>query len=725
MTLTFSMALTLGLVLSNADWKNENFAGPVPEEIVRSRNGQIELVNILGSRQWRHSTEVVCVAFSPDGKRAVSGGSDETKLWEVESGREIATWRHDDRVLCIAFSPDGKRVLWGGWKYLVLWNAESGEMIARWKGEEWRGYLSGDHLSVAFSSDGKRAAFTGGPGRSGGLMVRLWDLEKGGLIGPRNGHIVAISADVKQAVIVTNEGSAVKLWDVERGTEIATIAEGQKGITCGAFSSNGKQLLLLQRGFGNKGVDVTTCQCRLWDVERGKEIKTWKVPSRMRKPGDPEGREVNCMPEGVVLSPDGKYALIIMSYQVRYDPVERFGIRGDIVTLWDVESGTYIATLYADTRRPLVFTPDSKYVLNGARTFDVKSGKEVELWKGTIDGEVKFIAVSPDGKRALIASGNRLSLWDIDTGKEVGVRKEPEINTSWGNGVLFSPDDRYILSGRTLWEVKSGKRIAGWKINVRSSGDPIFSPDGKHLLVGSISSSIDGRNELASLTLLDAASGKEIATWTAKEGKGHNVGVHVAYSPDGKRVLSWSDWDGTVKLWDVKSGKEIAAWKATIGGQSLLYAAFTPDGGRVRAVTETSCKVWDPERGEEIAAPSESNISKILALSPDGNYALATRADHELRLVDFGSGKRIVEYEGYQGTIYCAAFTSDGKYVLSGGSDKTIRLWDVSTGKEVDSIVVDGLPLRIAVSRSDLIAVWNRNGTITVYRLKERKSGTR
>jgi len=56
------------------------------------------------------------VAFSPDGKRIVTGGGETAKVWD---GREGARKSSDSRgtrgaVISVAFSADGKRIVTGG-----------------------------------------------------------------------------------------------------------------------------------------------------------------------------------------------------------------------------------------------------------------------------------------------------------------------------------------------------------------------------------------------------------------------------------------------------------------------------------------------------------------------------------------------------------------------------------------------------------------------------------
>ena len=58
------------------------------------------------------SGPVWCVAFSPDGARIASSGSDGiVTLWDATTGEETVTLKgHTDVVSSVAFSPDGARI---------------------------------------------------------------------------------------------------------------------------------------------------------------------------------------------------------------------------------------------------------------------------------------------------------------------------------------------------------------------------------------------------------------------------------------------------------------------------------------------------------------------------------------------------------------------------------------------------------------------------------------
>jgi hypothetical protein len=57
-----------------------------------------------------HTGPVTSLAFSPDGKRLISG-SEDVRLWHTESGRELLTFREQtDKISSVAWSGDGSRI---------------------------------------------------------------------------------------------------------------------------------------------------------------------------------------------------------------------------------------------------------------------------------------------------------------------------------------------------------------------------------------------------------------------------------------------------------------------------------------------------------------------------------------------------------------------------------------------------------------------------------------
>jgi ABC-type dipeptide/oligopeptide/nickel transport system ATPase component len=119
---------------------------------------------------FRHSGPVVDVAFSPDGKRIVSGSMDGTlKVWDATSGQKTLTLHgHIGWVSSVAFSPDGKRIVSGALDgTLKVWDATSGQETLTLKGH------TAVVDAVAFSPDGKRIV------SGSGDMLRVWDAPSG------------------------------------------------------------------------------------------------------------------------------------------------------------------------------------------------------------------------------------------------------------------------------------------------------------------------------------------------------------------------------------------------------------------------------------------------------------------------------------------------------------------------------------------------------------------
>ncbi|HKQ75601.1 MAG TPA: AAA-like domain-containing protein, partial [Blastocatellia bacterium] len=124
---------------------------------------------------FRHGDDVYAVAYSPDGKRVLTGSDDGTaRQWDAQTGQPIGEpLRHASPVSAVAYSSDGKRVLTGSEDGTARqWDAQTGQ----WIGEPLR--PGGSVSAVAYNSDGKRVLTVSGDG-----TARQWDAQTGRPIG--------------------------------------------------------------------------------------------------------------------------------------------------------------------------------------------------------------------------------------------------------------------------------------------------------------------------------------------------------------------------------------------------------------------------------------------------------------------------------------------------------------------------------------------------------------
>ena len=614
--------------------------------------------------QLGHSSMVNSVAFSPDGRYALSGSDDQTlKLWEVSSGREIRTFEgHTASVLSVTFSPDGRYALSGSRdETLKQWEVSTGREIRTLKGN------SMEVNSVAFSSDGKYAL-------SGHRYhyLKLWDISSkpweisgGREIRAFKGHSgsatsVAFSPDGRFALSGSSD-KTLKLWKVSSGREIRTFEGHSNWVRSVAFSSDGKYAL--------SGSDDLTL--KLWKVSSGRQIRTFKGHS---------GQVAS-----VAFSPDGRYAL---------------SGSGDLtLKLWKVSSGREIRTFkgHSNTVRSVAFSPDGKYALSGGsdetlKLWEVSSGLEIRTFQGH-SREVTSVAISPNGQYALVGSiDSTLKLWQVFTGQEVRTLRG---HSAPVYAAAFSPDGRYAVSGGgdmygsdntlKLWEIPNGLEILTFQGHSREVTSVAISPNGRYALSGS---------DDETLKLWDISSGQEVRTF-----KGHSEGVtSVAFSPDGRTALSGSD-DQTLKLWEVSSGLEILTFEGYL--YDINSVVFSPDGryglslsGRMNRGRNT-LKLWDVSSGEAIRTfeghykfrCAAFSPDRSAVFSPDGSNALSVSYDGALRRWDVSIGQESQTFKGHTKRIYFGAFSADGRYALSGSKDGTIGIWNIQSGNEVAQLI--------------------------------------
>jgi WD40 repeat protein len=433
-------------------------------------------------RRFRgHTADVRCVAFLPDGRRAVSCSTDRTiRLWDVESGQELHCFRgHRLEVTWVAVSPDGRWLLSTDYGALELgfWDVEARKLIHR---DNWRNVKP---TRGSFTPDGRHAVEGGDDG-----VIRMFRLtspgqdkaaDANGPVAPlvklveidrfvghnRKAENVAVSQDGRRILSASWDRTMI-LWDRETGRMIRRFGQQGGAKFSLAISPDGRRAL-------SGGEDTVV---RLWDLERGEVIREFRGHTGW----------VFC----TAFSPDGRLAYSTSGGTDNghgWDELPDFAIR-----VWDVETGRPVRRL--EGHRGLVWSvavsPDGRRILTGSQDrlmilWDAESGAEIRRFPGHTDN-VMCVAFLPDGLRAISASEDRtIRLWDVQTGQDIHCMRGLTDKVTW---LAISPDGRRLLSssynGRELllWDLDTRTQIQCLDYGNVSPLRGCFTPDGLHAI---------------------------------------------------------------------------------------------------------------------------------------------------------------------------------------------------------------------------------------------------
>ena len=501
---------------------------------------------------------VKSVAFSPDGRWLVSGGSDRhVRLWDLTTDKPTShiLGSHSAMVNSVVFSPDGTKIASGGEDQTVMiWEIDKPK-------KPWK-MLKGSYLgisSVAFSHNSQMLA-----AGSWDYRIRLWRLDQKSAtpycLGEHTeleGHTENVQSvmfkptdEQQNDLILASAGwdEVVNLWKLERDFEMPFLIKGHQKVCLKGgkrigrdsnrawsvtFSPNGKQLAT---AWENHTIRLWNVNQINWDLLQINQDPIILPPENHSSYGHTDGVST------IAFRPPDSRILASGSWD-------------GTVRLWDLNN------------------TDVEPIILGEEEIDGKESRH--------GGSVTSVAFSEDGRfLASSCDDSIIRLWDLRQFNENSqqLNKEP---------ILLDRQDRH--SGR-VWSVLF---IQAKQVGTKDDVETLIASSGD-----------DGNIRLWRLRDINWDSlkytGKPIVLPKDEPPPAHRCWIgSLSLSPNGT-ILASGSYDQTIKLWDLREidwttghfyGQPIVL--SGYHDQSITSVSFSSDGEILASASyDNTIRLW-------------------------------------------------------------------------------------------------------------------------------------
>jgi serine/threonine protein kinase/WD40 repeat protein len=449
--------------------------------------------------------------------------------------------------------------------------------------------------------------------------------------------------------------------------------------------------------------DLRGFEWHYWDRLAHPQLRTGQL--------DP-GPAPSLRPDQLALSADGsRCAALLLA-----GPGEKQPAR---IVAWDVAGGKVVQSfnidntdrlqaaspgLSGDGRRLAALTTRGHEIV----AWDLASQKQLEVQTGPRSAVTSVrVAFSRDGRHAAVhvkaqternPRGSRLEVCDLDGGPAVPVAMpegtSPMVLAFSSDGSRLAMSLR-IGNGRpsgagystALADVGTGKVLARmpWPANwlpEPGSRDPsqdlAFSPDGARIV--EVRHPTSRRTGPASQAVVWDAMGNVLATITPGVARHH----HVAFSPDGQRLVTWGgDRNSVGEVWEAATGNLIRTFKGQV--VPVAAVAFNGDGTRLVTVDGTGVvKEWDaaavvpaPARPNGLAQVWSGDRRRQAVYTPCPPGILFTPTEVSVR---DEAGREILSFTAHKAPLLGVQLSPDGRFAASLDRSGQVKVWDTASG---------------------------------------------